>query len=82
MRIMWKTFEIKGKLASVVQKMFNVLKLIAGLRNDDPDVSSSTSIFTAASYERIKPFTNYSPEAELKKSQALLHWQRFENRPR
>ena len=64
-------FGIKGKLVSAKQKVFRLISL---LRKEESNVSSSTSVLTAAPYEPVNPLTNYCLEAELKRAEALAYW--------
>jgi len=74
----WKIFELRGKLGSMRQKIFNMFRLFQSAR--------SVSLTAPVSYETTNPLTyahaqNYLLESEIKKAEALMYWQRL-NRPK
>jgi hypothetical protein len=71
----WKAFDIKGKFRSIKER-FRVIRLTSGLKEQDCPIS------TVALREPLDLVTVGSLEMELTKAQALLHWQRWENRPK
>ena len=78
----WKMLGIRGKLGSAKEKVLKVFRLISGLGKEDSNVSLPTPVITVAPYEPVKPFTNYSLEAELKNAEALMYWRMLLDRPK
>jgi len=78
----WKMFGVYGKLVSVKQNVFKVFRLINGLRSENYNASSHTSVFTVAPYEPVNVLKSYSLGVELKKSKALIYWHTSLDRPK
>jgi hypothetical protein len=71
----WKAFDIRRKFRSIKGKL-PVIRLTSGLDKQDCAISGVTL------REPLDLVTVGSLEMELTKAQALLHWQRWENRPK
>jgi len=80
--MVWKMFEKRGKLALAKDKVFRLFRSIGVLGTKDSHVSSSSPAFSTAPHE-VDLETAGAPQYwhELRKAEALLHWQRWLNKP-
>lgn len=78
----WKMFGKEGKLVSVTQEVFKLVRLIAVSGKEDSNISSPSPTFTVAPSKSVRSIKNYSLGADLKKGQALAYPLMEQNRPK
>mgnify|MGYP001024343682 CR=1 FL=1 len=80
--MVWKVFEKGGKWVLVKEKVFKLLRSLDTLGNGDSNVSSLNPAFSASPHEAVLETAGaLTYWHELRKAEALLHWQRWLNRP-